>query len=170
MEALFFAGAVSNTNLSNGLCLQVTDAIKQIVPSFNLQGLCSLDFIVEESGQYSIIEVNPRPTATFELYEHRESLFLQHVEAFNGNMTEPEPNRSLSRALGLLYAGKSITIPRLNWPEWVTDRPKSGKQIVKGEPVCTVHAEGLDVGNVKKQLKSRLAILGETFGFTVEAA
>jgi len=165
-----FAGAVSNTNLSNGLCLQVTDAIKQLVPSFNLQGLCSLDFIVEESGQYSIIEVNPRPTATFELYEHRESLFLQHVEAFNGNMTEPEPNRSLSRALGLLYAGKSITIPRLNWPEWVTDRPKSGKQIVKGEPVCTVHAEGLDVGNVKKQLKSRLAILGETFGFSVEAA
>jgi len=163
-----FAGAVSNVSLPNELRQQVIAAIRQLVDEFQLKGLCSLDFIVEESGQYSILEVNPRPTATFELYETEGGLFAQHIAAFQGKMTEPELDHSLTRGLGLLYAGKSITIPRLDWPEWVTDRPKAGKHITKGEPVCTVHAEGRDLENVKQQLKTRLAKLRELLGFTVE--
>ena len=57
-----FAGAVTNVNLSKELCQQVTEAVRQLVASFNLKGLCSLDFIVEETGRYSILELNPRPT------------------------------------------------------------------------------------------------------------
>ena len=165
-----FAGAVSNVSLSNELRQQVTDAIRKIVVLFKLKGLCGLDFIVEDSGKYSILEVNPRPTATFELYETRDSLFARHIAAFQGKLAEPESDQRLSRALGLLYAGKSITIPRLDWPKWVTDRPQIGKQIAIGEPVCTIHAEGLAAEDVKQQLKTRLANLGESFGFTVEAA
>jgi predicted ATP-grasp superfamily ATP-dependent carboligase len=165
-----FAGAVSNVNLSKELRQQVTDAIRRIVVLFKLKGLCGMDFIVEESGKYSILEINPRPTATFELYETDRNLFTQHLAAFQGKITEPELDQTRSRALGLLYAGKSITIPRLDWPEWVTDRPQAGKQIAIGEPVCTVHAEGLAVEDVKQQLKTRLANLRESFGFTVEAA
>jgi len=165
-----FAGAVSNVNLPDDLRQQVTTAIRQLVVVFKLKGLCGLDFIVEESGQYSILEVNPRPTATFELYETDGSLFAQHIAAFQGKITKPELDQSLTRALGLLYAGKSITIPRLDWPDWVTDRPKAGKQIAKGEPVCTVHAERLSVKNVKQQLKTRLTTLRESLGLSVEAA
>jgi len=165
-----FAGAVSNVNLSNALCQQVIAAIRQLVIVFELNGLCGLDFIIEESGQYFILEVNPRPTATFELYETKQSLFAQHIAAFHGEMTKPELDQSQSRALGLLYAGESITIPRLDWPQWVTDRPKAGKQIAKGEPVCTVHAEGLSVKNVKQQLKTRLTTLRESLGLSVEDA
>jgi len=165
-----FAGAVSNVSLPDELCQQVAAAIRVLVVVFKLKGLCSLDFIVEESGQHSILEVNPRPTATFELYETDGSLFAQHIAAFQGKMTEPVLDQSLTRALGLLYAGKSITIPRLDWPEWVTDRPEAGKQIAEGEPVCTVNAEGPDVENAKQQLKTRLAELRELLGFTIEAA
>jgi len=165
-----FAGAVSNVSLPNELHQKVTDAIRQLVVEYELKGLCGLDFIVEESGQYFILEVNPRPTATVELYETQGSLFPQHIAAFNGEMTKPELDQPLSRALGLLYAEKSITIPRLDWPDWVTDRPYTGKHIARGEPVCTVHAEGLDIENVKQQLKTRLAKMRELFGFTVETA
>lgn len=165
-----FAGAVSNVSLPDELCQQVIAAIRRLVTLFKIKGLCSLDFIVDTSGQYFILEVNPRPTATFELYETKGGLFAQHIAAFQGKMTEPELDQSLTRGLGLLYAGKSITIPRLDWPEWVTDRPKAGKHITKGEPVCTVHAEGRDVENVKQQLKTRLAKLRELLGFIVEAA
>ena len=165
-----FAGAVSNVSLPDELRQQVIAAIQQLVDAFQLKGLCGLDFIVEESGQYSILEVNPRPTATFELYETQGSLFPQHIASFHGEMTKPALDQSLSRALGLLYAGKSITIPRLDWPDWVTDRPNTGKQIARGEPVCTVHAEGSDIENVKQQLKTRLAKLRESLGFTVETA
>ena len=165
-----FAGAVSNVNLSIELRQQVLDAIRRIVVIFKLKGLCGLDFIVEKSGKYSILEVNPRPTATFELYETHGSLFAQHLAAFQGKMIAPESDQGLSRGLGLLYAGKSITMPRLDWPEWVTDRPQAGKQVAIGEPVCTVHAEGLAVEDVRQQLNTRLANLRESFGFTVEAA
>ena len=165
-----FAGAVSNVNLPDNLRQQVNTAIRHLVVAFELKGLCGLDFIVEESGQYFILEVNPRPTATFELYEIKKSLFSQHIAAFHGEMTKPELDQTLSRALGLLYAGKSITIPRLDWPEWVTDRPEAGKQIASGEPVCTIHAEGSDEEDVKQQLKTRLAKQRESLGLTSEAA
>jgi predicted ATP-grasp superfamily ATP-dependent carboligase len=165
-----FAGAVSNVSLPDELRQQVAAAIRHLVVEYKLKGLCGMDFIVEESGQYSILEINPRPTATFELYETQESLFPQHIAAFRGEMTPPELDQRMSRALGLLYAGKSITIPRLDWPDWATDRPGVGKQIAKGELVCTVHAEGSDVENVKQQLNTRLTRLGKSFGFVVEAA
>jgi predicted ATP-grasp superfamily ATP-dependent carboligase len=159
-----FAGAVSNVSLPNKLRQKVTDAIRQLVVEYELKGLCGLDFIVDDSGQYSILEVNPRPTATFELYENQGSLFPRHIAAFHGKMKKPELDQSLSRALGLLYAGKSITIPCLNWPEWVTDRPNMGKHIARGEPVCTVHAEGHDIESVKQQLKTRLTNMEDLFG------
>ncbi len=169
-----FAGAVSNANLSKELCQQVIDAIRQLVPSFNLKGLCSLDFIVEETGQYSILEINPRPTATFELYECKESLFVQHLAAFNGKMPEPESDpelsHGLSRALRVLYAGKSITIPRLEWPGWVTDRPKQGKQIAKGEPTCTIRATANSPRETKALLKQRETMLKKLLGLASIAA
>jgi len=171
-----FAGAVSNANLSNELCLQVTDAIRQLVPSFNLKGLCSLDFIVEETGQYSILELNPRPTATFELYEDKESLFVQHLAAFNGTMPEPEAysdhelGQGLSRALRVLYARKNFTIPRLQWPGWVNDRPKPGKAIASGEPICTICAAANSSGVAKAILKQRETMLKKLLGSASIAA
>lgn len=166
-----FAGAVSNVCLPDRISEEITEAIRQLVLSFKLYGLCSLDFIVEEeTGQYSILEVNPRPTATFELYENQKGLFAQHITAFNGTITKPESSAGLSRALGVLYAEKSITMPRLEWPDWVTDRPKPGKEIGKGEPVCTVHAEGSTKNNSKEQLMMRLASQGKSLELTSEVA
>ncbi len=165
-----FAGAISNVSLPVELRQQITAAVKKLVAVFKIKGLCSLDFIVQKIGQYSILEVNPRPTASFELYENERNLFSQHIAAFQGKMTKPELDQNRSRGLGLLYAEKSITMPRLDWPEWVTDRPKMGKPITKGEPVCTVHAEGLDVENVKQQLNTRLAILRNHLDLQSEVA
>ena len=159
-----FAGAVSNADLPDELCHQVTDAIRQLVSLFQLRGLCGLDFIVEETGQYSILEVNPRPTVTFQLYETQEGLFAQHLAAFQEEMAEPELDQNLSHALGLLYAEKSMTIPCLDWPTWVTDRPRPGKVIAKGEPVCTVHAAGSNAKNAQEQLIEHLALQRGSLG------
>ncbi len=173
-----FAGAVSNVSLPDELCQQVIDAIRKLVLSFKLQGLCSLDFIVEETGQYSILEVNPRPIATFELYETQRGLFTQHLAAFNGKMTKSEQgleqgsvhSQRQSRALGVLYAGKNITIPHFGWPDWVTDRPKQGKSIAKGDPVCTVHTAVNSPEKNKVLLKKRKTILKNLLGLEKVAA
>ncbi len=169
-----FAGAATNVNLSKELCQQVTEAVRQLVASFNLKGLCSLDFIVEETGQYLILEINPRPTATFELYEIQESLFVQHLAAFNGKMTntelDPESGEAQSRALWILYTGESITIPHLEWPDWVTDRPKPGKLIASGGPICTICAVANSSGESKALLKQRETVLKKLLGLEKIAA
>ena len=169
-----FAGAVTNVNLSKELCQHVTEAVRQLVASFNLKGLCSLDFIVAETGQYSILELNPRPTATFELYETQQGLFAQHLAVFNGKMTRPEldpdSGKGQSRALWILYTGKSITIPSLEWPEWVTDRPKPGKPIASGEPICTIRAVANSSGESKAILKQRETMLKKLLGSASIAA
>jgi uncharacterized protein len=169
-----FAGAVSNVCLSDKICRQITDAIGQLVPAFNLKGLCNLDFIVEETGQYSILEINPRPTATFELYETQEGLFAQHLAAFKGKIAKPEldpdSGEGQSRALWVLYAGKSITMPCLKWPDWVTDRPMPGKSIAPGEPICTIRAVANSAGETKILLRQREIMLKELLGLEKIAA
>jgi len=169
-----FAGAVTNVNLSKELCQQVTEAVRQLVASFNLKGLCSLDFIVEETGQYLILEINPRPTATFELYETQQGLFAQHLAVFNGKMInpelDPESGEGQSRALWILYAGERITIPSLEWPDWVTDRPKLGKPIASGGPICTMCAVANSSGESKALLKQRETVLKKLLGLEKIAA
>ncbi len=165
-----FAVAVSNADLANACRSQVTAAIRKLVVEFNLRGLCSLDFIVDASGHYSILEINPRPPASFELYEHQNGLFALHLAAFNGKLTKPALLKTESSALGVLYAGESITIPRLEWPSWVTDRPKSGKHIAPGEPICTVHAEADNAENARKLLMIRLTEHRRTLGLSLAAA
>jgi len=145
-----------------------------LAPAFNLKGLCSLDFIVEENGQYSILEINPRPTATFELYEIQEGLFAQHLAAFDGKVAKPEldteSGEGQSRALWVLYAGKSITIPHLEWPDWATDRPMPGKLIASGEPICTIRAAANSARESKTLLKKREIMLKELLGLEKIAA
>ncbi len=164
-----FSGAVSNINLADKLRQNVIDAIQRLVVLFKIKGLCSLDFIVEKSGQYSILEVNPRPTATFELYENENGLFSEHLAAFSGTVTAPVLNQDISRALRVLYAKRSIVIPQLAWPKWVTDRPKQGTRIAQGEPVCTVHAEGIDEKDAKAQLMKRFARQSALLGLSFTA-
>jgi len=48
--------------------------------------------------------------------------------------------------------------------------PRPPKQIVEGEPVCTVHAEGFDTTSAKGQLMMRLASQRESLGFEFEVA
>ena len=63
----------------------VEDAVQALVPALGLVGLCGLDFMLDEDGRYSVLEVNPRPTGTFELYEdlgvEGPGLFQMHLSA-----------------------------------------------------------------------------------------
>lgn len=168
-----FAGAASNASLPARLGQQVTEAVKHLATLFKLRGLCGLDFIIQKTGQYAILEINPRPTATFELYDDQGSLFKQHLAALNGHKIRKKEmpiRQGLSRALGILYAGKNIVVPPMKWLDWVTDRPNPGRLITRGMPVCTVHATGVGIENTKQQLMCRLAEQKKLLGFALDAA
>jgi uncharacterized protein len=124
----------------------VEDAVQALVPALGLVGLCGLDFMLDEDGRYSVLEVNPRPTGTFELYEdlgvEGPGLFQMHLSACEGRL--PRTVRVLGRGVAaqeVLWASATFAIPdALQWPHWARDRPAGGTLIQTGEPICTVHA------------------------------
>lgn len=151
-----FAGAVSNAVLPDPLSRRLVLALRKLVKTFKLRGLCGVDFIVREDGQYVILEVNPRPPVTFILYEYRDSLFARHIAALEGNMTKMLAPEKGARSLGILYADEDMIVPRRRWPGWITDRSRAGELITKGLPVCTLHSTGKNPAIAKARLMARL--------------
>jgi predicted ATP-grasp superfamily ATP-dependent carboligase len=82
-----YGGAVSNVKLSTSVQQQLINAAQKLTRRFGLLGLNSLDAIVGETvnaagqdGQVFIMEINPRLSATVDLYsDAKQDLFEQHV-------------------------------------------------------------------------------------------
>jgi len=153
----------------------VEDAVQALVPALGLVGLCGLDFMLEEGGRYSVLEVNPRPTGTFELYEdlgeEGPGLFQMHLSACEGRL--PRTVRVLGAgvvAQEVLWASGTFAIPDdLRWPDWARDRPAAGTLIQTGEPICTLHARAAERKAVDRLLSARRASLCSELGWPLAA-
>ncbi|MGQ0591508.1 MAG: ATP-grasp domain-containing protein [Gammaproteobacteria bacterium] len=149
----------------------VEDAVQALVPALGLVGLCGLDFMLDEDGRYSVLEVNPRPTATFELYEdlddHGPGLFQLHVAACQGRLPRAaRSGRGGVAAQEVLFASETFAIPGgLQWPDWARDRPADGTIIQAGEPICTLHARAAQRKVVDRLLSDRRANLSAVLGW-----
>ena len=129
--------------LSNTVRAGIDAAAAKLVDALELRGAFTLDLIVDQD-RWWLVELNPRPGATLELHDADADLFCRHVRAAQGALAE-QKNRSVPRkARGhrIVYAAKDVTVPsNVSWPNWVTDRPHSGTEVRRHEPVCTVHAD-----------------------------
>jgi uncharacterized protein len=149
----------------------VEDAVQALVPALGLVGLCGLDFMLDEDGRYSVLEVNPRPTGTFELYEdlgvEEPGLFQMHLSACEGRL--PRTVRVLGRGVAaqeVLWASETFAIPDdLRWPHWARDRPAGGTLLQAGEPICTLHARAAERKAVDRLLSDRRAKLSAVLGW-----
>lgn len=137
---------------------EILRVINVITNETGLTGLCGLDFILDEEGDINVLEVNPRPPATFELHEHKQSLFDAHVSCFLEKSIDYEQEPvDYSRAYAILYANNDINITKdVAWPSWVKDRPIINIPILSGFPVCTVHADASSNVEAKTLLFKRL--------------
>lgn len=153
-----YSGAVSlcESELNND---EIIDTIVCLVASLHLRGLCGIDFIVDDAGKYNVLEVNPRPTATFELHENKDSLLQTHIMACEGELIREYKKISGYRGHRIIYTDTDLAIPSVNWPAWVSDRPVPGRAIRPGMPVCTIHAEGGSIDVVNSLLLSRTGIM-----------
>ncbi len=125
-----------------------------------LRGICSADFICSR-GDLHLVEVNPRPGATLDIFDSDETPLLEaHLKATRGE------NYRLPRfvdcmASTIVYASKPIgSFPAIAWPDWVADRQPPGTSLLSGEPICTAFARGPDVtatrravGNMARALR-----------------
>lgn len=143
-----YGGAVSQAELSESVQKSLIVAAEQLSQAAGLRGLNSLDAVVL-GGQVWLLEINPRLSATFDLYhvagESQETLMDLHLCSSLGGL-ENFPELSLrSRAHQVVYSPfEFVVTDAIIWPDWVADVPVPGSIVLSNAPLCTVMAEGDD--------------------------
>lgn len=136
-----------------------------------LQGLIGFDFI----GQ-SVLEVNPRYTASVEVLE-----FAHGVPLLDRDTTPPPLRRIIGK--GIYYAAVPITFPASGpWDDslarctdvWrmphFADIPHAGSVIEPGQPVFTLFASASTEEECVNQLKAKAAACDRLFGIPEDSA
>ena len=152
-----YAGAVTVDDLPEAAGAAVWRAAEQLTGSLGLRGVNGLDFILEGDAAY-VLELNPRPTATLDLYDEAipGGLFTQHVQACGGRLEIGAVPHSGARAHAIVYATGAWRVPyAFAWPEWVTDIPGSGSVVAAGAPICTVHARAASAQAARELVRVR---------------
>jgi predicted ATP-grasp superfamily ATP-dependent carboligase len=140
-------------------CL-VLEAISSLTTSFSLTGLNGIDFIVQDGIPF-LLEVNPRPPASFELFERLRGVnaFRLHVEACQGQLpaTLPPIPDGLAWGKGIVYAPEDLQVgDTSSWSALdISDIPHPGDRIPAGAPVCTLFAIGKDADGCWETILTR---------------
>lgn len=166
-----YGGAVSNVELSYIVQEQFIHAARKLTNVFGLVGLNSLDAleIVDDESeaasgfQVSVLEINPRLSATFDLYSDTgDNLFARHLQACLHGQCTGQSHVAKGRqckAHAIVYAQSDVELSAAaTWPDWVVDRPlltADNKMILAGDPVCTVLAYAGNAGIAKKIAQDR---------------
>jgi len=159
---------------------EITRIVAHLVEEFGLKGLNTLDFIVNQEGIW-VLELNPRWSASVELIERSlgQRLFAWHLATCEGEKVAKiiEQLRSLPSAVWtgvphfpavkayfwgkrIVYAHVSnVTVQREEkelrflYEQGVRDIPRAGTRIEKGQPLCTVLAEGFTAQDCSQKLE-----------------
>ena len=137
-----FAGAVSNIALPSSIQAVFEHAARALTQTLHLRGINSLDAILYEEKLW-ILELNPRLSATFQLYEQ---LLPVHIQSCAGAIEAYAQKIDSANAMFILYSDENITLTKdFTWPSWVADIPlsesnKSSVKICKNRPICSVLA------------------------------
>ncbi|MES9970941.1 MAG: ATP-grasp domain-containing protein [Candidatus Thiodiazotropha sp.] len=162
-----YSGAITQATVPDRLRTQVELVVEKLVTTLGLRGVNSLDFVHNDAGIF-VIDINPRPTATLELYEHltADGWIKHHIQACRGELpVAPTISSALLHGHQILYASKAIEISaNVVWPQWAKDRPLTGTRIEQGQPICSLYAQAATTKEVKAELLSyrdeMLRILG----------
>jgi predicted ATP-grasp superfamily ATP-dependent carboligase len=143
-----------------------------VAAEFELRGLFNIDLIHNGDGWWPL-EVNPRYSASMEVLERAAGLntVTWHAAAFDElpNEVGLPPMLAAARSVGkaILYADHDGSVPmefdRLvkawnsdsDYPA-IADLPPVGEPVRKGQPICTVFAEGQGYDKVERALGDRI--------------
>ncbi|BAW81123.1 hypothetical conserved protein [Candidatus Nitrosoglobus terrae] len=120
-----------------------------------LLGLNGLDFIQTPTREIKVLEINPRPPTSLDLYQDLFNPLDAHIRACLGVSLPIHVNPMLfARAFSILYAPHSLRIPQnVSWPHFCHDYPIGNYSIEQGEPICSVHAQGISIEHCWQQLQ-----------------
>src|SRR5690606_7585238 len=137
-----YGGVSSHASLSTEAGRRLVAAARHIAVRAGLCGLNSLDAIVA-GDEVLVLEVNPRLSATFELYCDADGrLFDLHLQACDGGLPQSPTTVQQARAQHVVYAPRQMQLPdSVQWPSWAGDLPARGSTVAAGEPLCSVLGE-----------------------------
>jgi uncharacterized protein len=137
-----YGGAAGPIDVDPAQAREIARSVKTVASALNLVGLNSADFLVSDES-VSLIEINPRPGATLDVFESSDgALFKRHVAACEGRL-EPIAPSIVFKAAEIVYAPHDIVVrARANWPDWAVDRSPPGTGIAAGDPLCTALGSG----------------------------
>jgi predicted ATP-grasp superfamily ATP-dependent carboligase len=140
-----YGGAAGPVDIDPAQAEEIARSVAAIASELNLVGLNSADFLISADAVW-LIEINPRPGATLDVFESNEApLFAHHIAACEGRLTPASPSLPI-KAAEIIYAPCDIVVPEgWNWPDWAVDRSPAGTYIAADDPVCTVLASGATV-------------------------
>lgn len=152
-----YGGAAQPANIDHSLERQMRGAVERLGPAFGLVGLGSADFILR-GGQALLLEINPRPGATLDVFDGDEMpLLALHLDAvIDKRLSAMSLPSQGAAASGIVYAPRGLRIPQdLRWPRWAADRPHPGERIDKQRPICTVGARARTASAAKRLVEGR---------------
>jgi predicted ATP-grasp superfamily ATP-dependent carboligase len=155
-----YGGAARPAALAPEIASRMSGAAQRLMSAAPIIGLNSIDFLLD-GHEFHLLEVNPRPGATLDIFEPRDgSLFALHVAACEGTLPPTPPSYDDAAASAVVYADDDIaTIPSMEWPSWIADRPCVGASIKAGGPLCTVLAFASTAAAARALVEQRIAII-----------
>jgi uncharacterized protein len=137
---------------------------------FSLSGLFGVDLMIHGQEVWTI-EVNPRYTASTEIFERSTGVaaLSLHAAACRGEAVDDAAIARVSPAVhgkAILFAMQDVTIPTefaawaveqalaTPWPA-LADVPPAGAAIPRGRPILTLFAEGTNPADVEQRLQRR---------------
>ena len=148
-RSFVFQGAVGPVVLPASAARAVRHAVACVARHLELRGLNSLDFLLE-GERVSVIEVNPRPSATMELHDHRlpGGLVNAHLSACSQRVLPLElpVTDAPVRGIHVIYARQRVILSRRNCQRlqslgWCHDIGREGTRSGLGDPLCTISCE-----------------------------
>ncbi len=152
-----YGGALGQIGLPAPVEAELRDRLDAVVAATGLVGLNGIDFLIHED-RWSALEINPRPTATMELYDadYDRGLFEAHLEACLGHLPTIIPPSGATRASRIVHApGVGLVSADLDFPPWAHDLPQPGARFSPGDPLCTVFAEAKDAATATRLVRDR---------------
>jgi hypothetical protein len=154
----------------NSLLRQVRAIVSHLTYTFGLRGLNGLDFIWQGERVWTI-EVNPRPSASLELFElvYGLRVFEAHGRSFEGELPDFDLEKALTQATAagkaIVYAPADVRLgDTAHWVSYnIRDVPHSGEVIKRGQPVCTILTRANTPAACLHDLQARAAELRHRF-------
>ncbi len=153
-----FCGVVGPLVLPAALEQAVEQAVRALAAEFQLQGLGSLDFMLD-GATITVLEVNPRPPASVALYRDQQPM-RSHLRACREGALPLRGSQPMVHGIEIIFARQSLRLGSAAARELAAqaqchDLPRAGSVFAIGDPLCSVSAQGGSAEDVVALLAQR---------------